>query len=57
MFCEVLPDSWTKGFYKREGKSNVERGWLRGKKLEKRTGERYHSGCSDYVFYYIYNYV
>jgi hypothetical protein len=38
MFCEVLPDSWTKGFYKREGKSNVKEGggWLRGRKLEKR---------------------
>ena len=25
MFCEVLLDSWTKEFYKREGKSNMKR--------------------------------
>jgi hypothetical protein len=38
MFCEVLPYSWTKGFYKREGKSNVKRGragWLRDQKEKK----------------------
>jgi hypothetical protein len=35
MFCEVLPYSWTKGFYKRKGKSNVKTGWLRDQKEEK----------------------
>jgi hypothetical protein len=39
MFCEVLPYSWKKGFYKREGKSNVKRDGLterpKGKKARK----------------------
>ena len=35
MFCEVLQYSWTKGFYKRKGKSNVKGGWLRDQKEKK----------------------
>ena len=31
--------------------------WTERQKFGKKTGEGYHSGCSDYVFYYIYNYI
>ena len=59
MFCEVLPYSWTKGFYKREGKSNVKRDWLAERpKKKKRLGKRYEREslkCSGNVFYCAYN--
>ena len=40
MFRKVLPYSWTKGFYKREGKSNVKRRWTERQKFGKKGLER-----------------
>ena len=31
--------------------------WIERQKFGKKTREGYHSGCSNYVFYYIYNYI
>jgi hypothetical protein len=63
MFCEVLLDSWTKEFYKREGKINMKRTEKKGlkgerdRRLEKKLGRGNLSGCSVNVFSYIYSYI
>ena len=63
MFCEVLLDSWTKEFYKREGKSNMKRTdkkrlkGERDRRLEKKLERGNLSGCSVNVFSYIYSYI
>jgi hypothetical protein len=57
MFYEVLLYSRTKEFYKRERKSNMKRGWLRDRRLEKRLERGNLSGCSVNIFYYIYSYI
>ena len=61
MFCEVLLYSRKIEFYKREGKNNVKKAAKKTEngaerqKIGKKTEERYLSGCSVIVCYYIYN--